>query len=177
MWLYLDKQPPEIENLLLLTAACPNQEFKSEITIMVSQYFYTIHQWSKCTIVGPNEVVLLVQIVQMNQAEYDSFAQFVPTPDIPPPKNYQDIYFYIECDSSIGSRAHKNQGILFIYSYTKKSWGGCWQFFVWIFMFKFISELVLQQTTCNSCGKVNLTIECEISRAISSNMWSYFRRW
>ena len=46
---------------------------------------------------------------------------------------------------------------------------------VWIFMFKFISELVVQQTTCNSCGKVNLTIECEISRAISSNMWSYFQ--
>ena len=120
MWLHLDKQPPEIENELLLTAACPNQEFKSEITIMVSQYLYTIHQWSKCTIVGPNEVVLLVQIVQMNQAECDSFAQFVPTPDIPPPKNYQDIYFYIECDSSIGSRTHKNQGILFVLSYTKK---------------------------------------------------------
>ena len=96
----------------------------------------------------------------MNHTECDSFAQFVLTPDPPPAPHFFKYHAFrfsvVWFDLAVYCPRMPLVHILAT--------------FIWIFMFKFISELVVQQTTCNSCGKVNLTMECEISRAIGSNM-------
>ena len=49
---------------------------------------------------GQMRLSLLVEIVQMNHAECDSFARFVLTPDFLK-KTTKGYIFYIECDSFV----------------------------------------------------------------------------